>query len=591
MWASPGTFTLESNSSTYSATGSDIQIGFTPATGQSFQPLLSVNGTVSYNDSDISIIDGTVTAAIGNLTLPLFSGSLEIPIGTPSDSDADSAPGTLQDSDPDQSEEIAGCPIDIKSLSLILNGGSPEIEVQGSISLPSPLNTSIDGDLLITAQGIEVESGSISFPEIDFDLGGLYIDAKDMSVSYVSSASGNEFLIQGDVTLADMLAGTTVNADLAGDTDGIANGITVQGTTVNLAGTLSLSGLTLPGGWGLQDASLTFNTADLDYSGSAQLSIPGVFTLGATFSLIDGQLDSLGISLSNLGDTVPLGDTGCFLDGASGSVDNLVPGNGPITFSGSLDFSFGPDETISLPDWLGGADIHTDLADLDLSGSISTSQLSGSGTLTVADGLVTGSVNASFNFGTQVFSANGTLSVLDGLFSGNSTLTVNNDDMIFSGSGDVSLPLNKIEGWLPNIGPIAGGNLYVNLVPSNLADDYLDVWSSVSVLGLSGTAGIRVNFNGSLPSILNAQNVPQIDPPASATFAITSGTPWVLLNAQWANSNSNVPFEIQAPDGTTYTASDLPSNVSVVADASSSTEVTIGISNPANGDCGLLPEN
>ena len=104
-----------------------------------------------------------------------------------------------------------------------------------------------------------------------------------------------------------------------------------------------------------------------------------------------------------------------------------MPGNGPITFTGKLDFTFGPDESISLPGWLGGT-FNADLADLDLTASISSQALSGTGDLTVAGGLATATVTAAkYDFGSGEFTASGDLDI-GGIFTGNSSLAVNNGE-------------------------------------------------------------------------------------------------------------------------------------------------------------------
>jgi len=557
-----GSFTAEGNS-TFTASGT-IEIGFEPGNGQTFEPLLTVDGMVSYNTSDITV-DGIVTADIGNLSLPVLQGSFVIPVGH-----ADTS--NLQDTGNSHTQRIAGLPIDITSLSLIPAGqgvSAPEINVYGSITLPSPLDTTISGGLLIASQGLRLESGSISFPDVSFDLWGLDIDATGLSVSYNSTS--DQLILQGSVKLPHIF---DVTADFSGD----GNGIFIGSYGVNLAGSLSLQNLTLPGGWGLDNAELTFNTATLSYSGSAEIDIPGFFKLGGSLSVVNGELDGLSITASGL--NYPVFDTGVFLTGVGGGVSNLT--EGPVTFSGLLDFSFGPDETISLPAWLGGS-ITTDLATLDLNASISSQELTGSGTLNVAGGAVaTASItNASLNFESRVFTAQGELSVVDGVFSGGTNLTIGNGDLLLSATGDASLPLSKIQSWWRDV-TLANGNLLLNLQPSSLSNDYVDVWGNAFTFG---PIGVHVPFDGSFPSLLNAQNLPQTDPPASETFSVASGTPWIVLGASWTN-NVTAPVQIQAPDGTTYTQSDLQDNgnVDVVSQLSGPTQLAFGISDPQAGN-------
>ena len=559
-----------------SASGNATQIGFVPATGQSFEPLLTVSGTVSYDNSNISV-SGTVSADIGNLGLPVLSGSFQIPVGQTATS-----PNTVNDKYPSSNEEIAGLSIQITSLALIPAGSgapSPEIELEGQVSLP--FGTAIEAGVLITSQGLQFENASLALPPANFAVAGLGVSESGMSVGY--DATNDELVIQGQLTLQDMIQGESMTVDLTGDTNGISNGIIVKGSTVNLAGTMLVNEFTLPGGWGLTDCRLTFDTAKGNYDGAATLVIPDVFNIDVTFGLVSGHLNALSVGLSNLGDKAPLGDTGLFLNGATGGVSGLAPAAGPLTFTGDLDFTFGPDETITLPSWLGpfGGTIHTDLADLDLTGSISTQSLTGSGNLSVADGLATGTADATYDFASRNFTASTNVDIA-GIYSGTSNLTVSNGDLVLAGKGQVSLPLSKICFFLHDVGPLAGGGSLLNLDTADLSRTYFDAWGTV----LNATLGGRINFDGSLPSLLNAQTIPQIDPPANALFAVASGIPWALFDANWTAESSTVSFEIQTPDGSIYTASNLPGYMSVVS--STSTQVTLQVFNPTAGNWSLI---
>ncbi len=553
----------------------EIQIGLVPSAGQTFSPLLTVDGSVSYNKSDISI-NGTVTADIESLALPLLDGTFDIAIGQ-----ADSSPGTMDDSNPNATEGIAGLPIDITKLSLIPVGGSvavPEIEVQGNISLPDPIDTTINADLVIGSQGLKLESGSITFPNVSFALAGLNIEATQMELQYDST--DNQFLIQGNLSLVDLIGGTSATADLAGND----NGITIQGQNISLAGALSLNDLTLPGGFGLKSATLTFDTAEDDFSGSANVSIPDVFDLSATFKVVHGQLDDFSIDASDINE--PILDTGWFLQGVGGGLDNLI--SGPVTFDGTLTFTLGPDVQLDLPSWLGGGSTDTAAATLTLNASISATDIGGSATLAFVDNIATITGTADINFASHAFTANGSVTLADGVYTGTGNITDSNDDFVLTASGSAQIPFNDITPLLPDVS-LATAGLYLNY-DTNLAasNNFLDLWGSIS-LPIVGevTKGVRVGFDGSV-SIVNANDLPQVDPPASATFTVAADAPWIMLGAMWTNSNSNVPFEIVAPDGTTYTQSNLPSSIGLIAETTNSTQLTVGVQNPEMGNWSLV---
>ena len=583
-----GTFTISGDLST--ATGT-IQIGL--ASSSLFQALLTVTGTVSYDTKKITV-NGSVDAEIGNLSLPILKGDFVIPIG-----EGDSS--SVDDSAPSQTEEVAGLQIDIQQISLIAAPSGPEIDLQSEIQLPKPLNTSIDADVLITTRGIQLKSASVSFPDVAFALGPLNISAKSMSVSYDSTG---ELVLQGDLTLDGLIGDISADANFSGN----GNGIFIQGNSVNAVGELSLSDLNIDG-WGLQNATLDINTIKNIYSGSATLSIPGLPTVGASFALDAGQLDSLSVSVTNV--NYPILDTGWFLDGIGGGVSNLV--HGPITFSGFLDLSLGPDEQIELPSWLGGANADTALTTLDLNASITSTDIQGSATLKIADGLAVLTGSADLNLAAHSFNADGTLTAFDNVLTGNASIAISSTGAtsVYAG-GSLSIPSSDIPiiGSFPdqNI-TIASGNFYLNYVPGNASQDYVDLWgstglTSISVPFIQLPVGLQVGFSPSV-SIhpLYANNLPaipaavglnisaQANPTStSMTFSVAAQTPWALLEAAWPNSVSNVPVEIQAPNGTIYTESQFSSTngIGLIDQMSDSIHETVGISNPATGNWILI---
>ena len=519
-----GNFSLGSGS-TYAANGT-VEIGFAPAGGQAFQPLLTVDGSVSYDNSNISV-DGEVSADIGNLTLPVLSGSFQIPLGQAGETST--APNTVNDTDPSGSEQIAGLPIQITGLALIPAGSgvpAPEIEVKGQISL---LGTKLGAAFLITNQGLQLENGSVALPETSFSLGTLSVDATGMLLKY--DATKDQFLAQGNLTLTDLFQGANATVDLTGD----GNGITVDSQGVNYAGMISLNDLKLPNGWGLNDASLSINTLTKTYSGSADISIPGFGDIGGSITFLNGQLDDLSLSLTDMAEPIPIVDVpGLSLTGGSTSIANLAwAATGPVTLSGTLDFSYGPDIEIDLPDWLGGNHLSCSIATLQIGASMSTGDLSGDATVTLADGLATATGKADLNLSAGTFTAKGSLDLADNAYTGSGKLTIGNGQVTVAATGTAQIPLRDLNSMFPNV-PLASAGLYLDYQQSfAMAQDYLAVWGSVSMPTLFGSVtatspAVRVGFDGGV-SLRSAKDFPQVDPPASATFTVASGTPWALL--------------------------------------------------------------
>ncbi len=594
-----GTFTYSGDE--YEASGT-IQIGLAPPSDSAFQPLLTVDGDASYDDSTITV-NGTVSASIVDLTLPVFNGSFVIPVGQDESSSA-------TDEDPSENEGIAGLPIDVTGLTLTVGSGGPEVELEAEIQMPEPLSISAEAEVVITPGGISLGAGSVSFPSESFSVGVLNLSAQEMSISYDSTSQ--QLVLQGDLTVDDLIGDTSAEADFAGE----GNGIFISSSGVNATGDLSLDNLEVDG-WGLDNASLDVNTAANTYNGSATLAIPDLAAVGASFSLVGGKLNSLSLSLSDI--DYPILDTGWFLTGIGGGVSNLA--SGQITFSGSLDLSFGPDEQIQLPSWLGDENANTAVATLDMNASISSTDIQGGATLTIADGLATFTGNANLNLASDSFSANGSLSAFDNVLTGNADINISSTGAAtVYAEGTLSIPSSDI----PIIGTfldenitIANGNFYLNYNPAIGSEDYVDLWGTTGLTSLSVPLiqfpeGVQVVFSPS-PSVnlLYANNLPSVPADslgapqtgvsspatqssnASMTFTVASGTPWVLLEAGWSNSSSNVPVEVVAPNGTTYSESQFSSAIGIglIDQMSGSTNETVGISDPAAGQWTLILPN
>ena len=348
-----GTFTISGDLST--ATGT-IQIGL--VSSSPFQAMLMVTGSVSYDTKKITV-NGSVDAEIGNLSLPILKGDFVIPIG-----EGDSS--SVDDFAPSQAEEVAGLQIDVQQISLIAAPSGPEIDLQSEIQLPKPLNTSIDADVLITTQGVQLKSASVSFPDVAFALGPLNISTKarirelrfhgrigpsrrpDAGWPYRRYLSRRELLRQRQ---RDFHPGKQREC--------CWRAFPQQPQYRRL---------------GSSERHSRYQHDQEHLFGLRTLSIPGLPTVGHFFALDAGQLDSLSVSVTDV--NYPVIDTGWFLDGIGGGVSNLV--HGPITFSGFLDLSLGPDEQIELPSWLGGANADTALTTLDLNASITSTDIQGS---------------------------------------------------------------------------------------------------------------------------------------------------------------------------------------------------------------------
>ena len=447
------------------------------------------------------------------------------------------------------------------------------------------IRTEIGGALNELASGMDIGTSpngtSISFPNVTLDLPGeVNLSATELSVQYTTSPQPS-LEIQGSASIG-ALFGVSAMADFAG-----SNYIEITDHDIEVVGQVSVSDLTIDG-WGLKQVALSIDTGTGAVSGSATITIPPGLDFEGGLSFVNGKLNDVSIEA---GDSqgplnVPIGDTGAFLQTISGEVDHWSDGQ-PISFTGSAEFTYGPEVDIALPSWLGlGDEISGSLVDAQLTVTIEKNHLYGNGTITIAGGLATMTGSADLNWDQGHVSLDGQTSFLGGLVTTDESFVGDtNANLTAKGTATVTIPSTILGLTIPGGGTkLASGSFYFQFCnDGDKGDDYVEGWGTLDLGSLGNEEiGFIERFDGSGPQLIGASQIP--DP--SHTFPVeSSGVPWLMLSANWDNAASNVPVEIQEPDGTVLAEANFDGvTVGLLPGFSTSTQEVVWITNPDAGN-------
>jgi hypothetical protein len=349
----------------YSASG-DVQVGIAPQTGESFIPLLSLNGSVSVDTTALSLsVTGSVTELMSGSALPLFNGSFTASIPALVGQGISGLSGS--------SLTVAGTTFSVENIALVANGpsGGPAIELQGSIALPGGLTVNVDGanDVVIDGSGVSL-TGVDATLQGSLSLGGETFESNALTVGY--SPSSETFSITGDASF-------TISGDTIAVTFGTAanpQGLVVQNGTVSSlsfsvdadisVGGLEFSAQGLTGSYDpTQDTITVVGDASLSFEGN---TINVAFGGGSSSGLVidQGQIASLGMVVNS----------SFTIDGVSFTTDGVVMNytaasdsfvmSGPATMS-----AFGDTLSVNFAGGATGGLVITDgnLVSLDLTAS------------------------------------------------------------------------------------------------------------------------------------------------------------------------------------------------------------------------------
>ncbi|MEG5079726.1 hypothetical protein QUB53_03565 [Microcoleus sp. AT8-B4] len=627
-----GQFVFNNTTKRYESSGT-VQIGLKNG---SF-PLLSVNGSVSYDNQTIKA-NGIFSPTIGGLTVPLYEGDLEFDVGK---AVAKSVRETTQAVA--NQFKLAGTEVEFTNLAFTQKG----IELEGTLQFPPELfgGTKLDitgnNKILISNDGVSLTGGKIDFPDVNFNIEDLLeVKGTGLALGYTTDQRAG-ITLQGKAELVVFDPSPTptptppftVTADFADP-----NYIKINrdfSPIVDVNGSFSLDNIKLvPKVWEIKNAKLSLDTQAKEVKGEGTILIPSGIEISGGLGFVDKKLNFIKIGGSNL--NKPIGATGAFLQSISGQVNNLTKPDLIESSLTNVGVTAGSKLTISLPSWAGG-DVSGTAVELNASGSITRDRLKTNGTIKIAGGLVEGKGEAELNWNKKFFNAEADFSMLGGLINTKSKFTADKDfNIIMGGAASVKVPDISIE--IPKVKildnfEVGGGKIKFKGQPlaqaefafnysndNNLSNDFVQAYGKLppmeffnplnfnEPIKIEYEATIKVSFDGKAEasvgkpvprtnsSIITSSQIERVasgnqleasaDKTASAIqgFTVAPGTPWIILNANWDNATANTPVEIKAPTGAIFKESDFAANNIAIVDAlTSATTKAVMIANPQPG--------
>lgn len=298
----------------FSTTGT-VQVGFAPASGETFVPLIQIAGdgtenTVSFDESssDPSFnVSGTIGAIISGTDITLWSGSTSLNVSALTSGQIGLSVG--------ESFSVAGVSFALTSIGLDDPAGAGTddsiIQLQGSLSVPSlaGLEIEVDGGnyVEIDQSGVSLTgvSATISQP---FQVFGLAVTPTDLSVSYASA--GDVFSVSGGVTISAGAPSLPGYVSFGGNfgIDGlvISNG-SLASFDVSVATDVDVDGMSLETDhldlvydevqdlFAIDGGAVTLTAK----TGGAGLTFSGTFAEKDGLVINDGSLQDLSISISD----------------------------------------------------------------------------------------------------------------------------------------------------------------------------------------------------------------------------------------------------------------------------------------------------
>ena len=585
-----------------------------------FEPLATLDGMFVINDQVIRA-DGSLTTNLGPLgEITLFNGSFEIPRGQAGSEDVQDDDSADED---DNGLSLAG--LDVALSGITFENGA--LNIQGSVTLPDVLgNIKIavedDHQIVVDSDGVSVTGGVIEFPNVEFSLfNSVDVQATDLAIEYISGEPSttpggddtpDQLLFRGSVEIMTSLF--TASASFLPDPDDEDDDAFIRIQSVNnindpfeidVVGELAMANVMI-GPFELKEAKLVIDTTQNLIGGEATLKFPTGFDIIAGVEFIDGELNMVSLGVDNI--NKPIGMTGAFLQKIFGSVDHLADPD-PITVTGSVGVTGGPQINVPFPDFLGGS-VQGSLIRIDGAMTFNSQMVKGDITAKVLGGLANGNLSAELNWGRGFLLLDGSLGVFDNAFTISGKLRADTDFNI-----SASLIAS---GTIPEAVPIAGGyelpQAGAVLAISNngfAGDDYVAVFGSIDTLFGELQGGLRVFLDGdwefiggdtidaltgsSLALAMDTRRQQlafgvgalDLDGPdaESATFTIEAGRPWAMFAAEWPNAAPGTEIELISPSGQSFTEAQIAADpdMAVEAELSGDDRRVASVLNPEPG--------
>ncbi len=486
-----------------------------------------------------------------------------------------------------------------------LRKGINEISLGGKVlpaftQIVNAVNTNFLDD-----NGFTLPNGIFNIPLPPWNLGGLRFEPDGgVTISVLPGTPENQLddrlKLQSKVSVISPGL-SRFTADLAGD-----NFIQITNSGVDIVGAVSVDSIKLvPNLWEIKNAKFAFDPIQNKYAGKASLIIP--ITRGATleggFELENGIFNYLSLGLDDI--SVPVLNTGLNLRKIRGGVTNIntldfakiqLDGNLRLTNTGE-EIRLPP-----LPSWIQipglNPNVSFPLINIDVAGRLNSELFEASGVVNLLGGLAeaTATIEINWNEGiVEVREAN--FSALGGFISADAAWKINSKlDMTIAGDARIQLPQGlPIPDQLGLFSelirkyqqePLAqGGFEFRYLNDNSFSNDYFAGWAKIPGLPLDLT--LTSFLNGDYALQPGAKSIPETN-----SFIIQPGTEWVILGADWDNASSNVPIQIELPNGIVLNESDFAANnITIVDDMTGANTKGVIVFNPTPGVWDLNVDN
>jgi hypothetical protein len=336
----------------------------------------------------------------------------------------------------------------------------------------------------------ELRRAEVTLPNISLGLPGAFkVNVSGLKLGYIP---GEGAKVQGTVTIPTLYNAT---ADFSG-----SNYITITDERLEAVGTLYMGGFTV-GSWGLESASLSFNTAANTVEGRAAVRIPGGVTVEGGLGFAGGQFNSISLAVRNLDAPIPFAP-GLFLQDIGGKIDHIAVNQSDpnlISFTGTVRLTVGPEVQLTIPlSWAGT--FTGSVASITLQATLDARHLEGDALFVFGGGILRGDGHAVLNWSEGVLRANAQLAVLGGLTTLDSQFAVDSTGKLtLSGVAAGRLPTIRftfLQGQ--QIGSMRSYFQYRPQRPNDPTDDFVTI--SGTLLGFL-SLGVKVDFAGTVTFI------------------------------------------------------------------------------------------
>jgi hypothetical protein len=479
-----------------------VSVGLAPPSGGAFVPLLEVSdGSVSYQGETVEA-NGLFISLIGENSVPLFTGSATFLPGSTSATDLQITSNQLN---------IAGEIFQTSGLSL----AKKSFTLTGVLTLPSAFGggeISVDGE-----NGIRFSSTGMHFKSTLEASGPSVIPLGTLGLSLVTPMelslddAHNGIRAQGSFSASTWFKGPSISFEFENgkylEYDPV-RGMTMIGT-LEADADIEL----VPKLLTLTQCSLAWTDNSLAVGG--KIKIDDSVSVGASMTLLNGEVNSASIKLTNLDVQLP---DGFYLDQIGGTVNHISPADtAATTYTGNMGISVGPKIKVGLPKALGGevtgyiwsaygeVTVGADDA-FSVSGTVSDLGNAASGT-----GLVVNQATISANILTGAVSYSGSVSFLNQTIEGIIKFSVDptTGTVKASGTGQLSIPSLTLVGhkFPKQLLTSAELDLQISTV---LGNSFIAAWGSAKVSNSSTPAlyGIELNLGTGKTTYIDSKNPP-----------------------------------------------------------------------------------